>query len=219
MLTRTPCCRADLLYPTDTPLPTNQLELPLPTLQLQAHNLWCDFTVPATGKLSDPLTLQLALYNSGPFIEEVQLVLAPSPDFVFSGDQDSSVRIMPAEVDVQVQTLQRQFQLFGLRVGAAKLPSILAVSARGGVSTASLLDYFTAHTLLDYFTAHTLPSSAHMRFSGLLGGRASVWPKKRVCATIVAQFTFESPALNTPRACGHASVTASRAGATASGTG
>ena len=81
--------------------------------------------------------MQLSLYNSGPFIEEVQLVLAPSPDFVFSGDQDASVRIMPSEVDVQVQRLQRQVQLFGLRVGSAKLPTILAVSARGGVGYGS----------------------------------------------------------------------------------
>lgn len=80
--------------------------------------------------------MQLTLHNSGAYLEEVQLVLTPSPDFVFSGDQDSTVRILPAEVDVPVQTLERRFQLFGLRVGLAKLPTLLAVSARGGVRAA-----------------------------------------------------------------------------------
>ena len=101
-----------------TALPYVQTSFPLPTVNIEHIPITVHVSVPAFGRVKNLLPLCYTIKNRTPYVQEIQVSMESTDSFMFSGNKQSQLRVLPG----QVYTID--YNLFPLVAGQVQLPRL-----------------------------------------------------------------------------------------------
>ncbi|EDQ87481.1 uncharacterized protein MONBRDRAFT_33306 [Monosiga brevicollis MX1] len=115
----------------------NTLRLELPEIVAQEMRLRAHVQAPSTCRSGETVKVELVVRARSGYIEEAELLMEQTPDFMLAGDPNQVLRILPGAAGQEAMS-QVRFDLLPLTTGQLKLPSVTLVDGRKGQLTAGV---------------------------------------------------------------------------------
>jgi len=135
-------------------LPYVTTSFPLPTVNIEHIPITVHVSLPAFGRVKTLLPLCYTVQNRTPYVQEVQISMESTDSFMFSGNKQSSVRVLPG------QEHKLDYNLFPLVAGQVCLPRLH-------------LDMSRYPGTMDQIVNKMLPTHLFIRPNGKTAGAAS----------------------------------------------
>ncbi|RUS82473.1 hypothetical protein EGW08_009779 [Elysia chlorotica] len=99
-------------------LPYVSTTLPLPTVNIEYIPITVQVDLPAFGRVKTLLPLSYSVRNRTPYVQEVQISMESTDNFMFSGNKQTQFRVLPS------QEYKLHYNFFPLVAGQVNLPRL-----------------------------------------------------------------------------------------------
>ncbi|CAL1526811.1 unnamed protein product [Lymnaea stagnalis] len=99
-------------------LPYVMTSFPLPTVNIEHIPITVHVTLPAFGRVKTLLPLSYSVKNRTPYVQEVQISMESTDNFMFSGNKQTHFRVLPS------QEYKIHYNFFPLVAGQVSLPRL-----------------------------------------------------------------------------------------------